>query len=421
MKAKMKTLKNGLRIITVAMPENPTVTVLAMVEAGTRFETKETNGLSHFLEHMCFKGTSKRTNREIAYELEAMGADTNAFTWYDYTGYYAKGRAKLFPNLLDVVSDVYLNSTFPEAEIEKERGVIMGEIDMYEDTPVRRVGDLFNESLFGDQPLGYTVLGPKENIRKFTQTDFKNYRDKHYVAEKTIIVVVGNIDETDVIKKATEAFKTIQTGKVIAKKKVTSATGAKIMIKDKKTDQSHIVVGLRTVSAGHPDIDAINVMTGMLGQGMSSRLFLKLREELGAGYYVRAGQASSDDIGDFSIATGTEPKRVREIISAIMGEINEIRTKKAGDAELAKVKEFMTGGIYMGNESSDAIAFHVANQAILRQPLKMPKDIERDIRAVTSADILRVAKKYLKPENIHLALIGPHAGQDFSNALTLKP
>jgi predicted Zn-dependent peptidase len=417
MKPKIKTLKNGLRIVTLAMPENPTVTVLTMVEAGTRFETRDTNGLSHFLEHMCFKGTQKRGNREIAYELEAMGAETNAFTWYDYTGYYAKARAKLFPRLLDVVSDVYLNSTFPTTEIEKERGVICGEIDMYEDMPPRRVGELFNESLFGDQPLGYTVLGPKENIKKFTQADFKKYRDAHYIAEKTVIVVVGNINESEVVKQVSEAFKTIKAGKIISKKKVTTTSGDNILVKEKKTDQSHIVVGLRTVPLGHPDSDAINVMTGILGSGMSSRLFLKLREEMGAGYYVRAGQSSSDDIGDFSISTGTEPKRAMEIISAIMSEIKKIKTERVGDAELAKVKEYMTGGIYMGNESTDAIAYHLGSEAILHQPLKMPRDIEHDIRAVTADDVLRVAKKYLKPEKFHLAIIGPHGGQDFSDVL----
>ena len=271
--------------------------------------------------------------------------------------------------------------------------------------------------MFGDQPAGWTILGPKENIRKFARSDFVAYRDAHYIAEKTIIVVTGNIDEADVIKKVSEAFKSIPTGKIISKKKVTSSSGAKILIKDKKTDQSHIVLGLRTIPVGHPDYAAVSVMTGILGAGMSARLFLKLREELGSGYYVQAIQSSSDDSGDFSIATGTEPKRVSEIISAIMGEVKTISTERAGDAELDKAKESMVGSLYMGNEASDAIAFHLADQALYRQPLKMPKDVERDIRTVTPADVLRVAKKYLKPANFHLAIIGPHTGQDFSDVL----
>lgn len=412
MKPKVKTLKNGLRIVTVPMKDNPTVTVLVMVEAGTRYETKETNGLSHFLEHMCFKGTKKRGNKEIAYELEAMGAETNAFTWYDYTGYYAKARADLFPKLLDVVSDVYLNSVFPDAEIEKERGVICGEIDMYEDMPQRKVHDLIGQSLFGDQPAGMTVLGPKENIKRFTRQDFINYHTKHYVAEKTIVVVAGNIETTQIEKQVAQAFKEISSQKRIEKKKVSKQTGDAISIKNKKTDQSHLVIGLRSLPMGHPDAVSYSVMNAVLGQGMSSRLFVKLREEMGAGYYVRSSYNASNDIADHTISTGTEPGRVPEIITAILQEIQELKNNPVPEHELQKTKQYLIGNTYMGLESSDAVAFHMAHYAILHQPLKTPKDIEQEIRKITSADILRVAKKYLKPEQFHLALIGPHENTD---------
>lgn len=408
MKPKMKTLKNGLRIVTLAMPENPTVTVLAMVEAGTRYETAKTNGLSHFLEHMCFKGTHKRANTQIAYELESIGAETNAFTWYDYTGYHAKARAAMFPKLLDIVSDVYLNSTIPEAELEKERGVIMGEIDMYEDMPKFDAAHLFNKSLYGDQPLGWTVLGPKENIRTFTQKDFLDYRNAHYVASKTTIVVVGNIDEKSVVAQVTEAFKSIPARPRIRKKPVSKTEGDSVIVKTKKTDQTHIVLGTRSVAVDHADADAMHILTGLLGQGMSSRLFLKLREEMGAGYYVKAGEFESDDIGDVTIATGTEPRRAGEIITAILGELETIRTQVPPEPELAKVKEYLAGMLYMSNESTDAIAYHLGTQAVLHQPLRMPRDIERDLRKVTAKDVVRAAKKYLKPERLHLAIIGPH-------------
>lgn len=407
MKPKVKTLKNGLRIITVPMKDNPTVTVLVMVEAGTRYETRSTNGLSHFLEHMCFKGTKKRTVRQIAYELEAMGAATNAFTSHDYTGYYAKGRANLFPKLLDVVSDVYLNSIFPENEIEKERGVICGEIDMYEDMPARRVQEFFAESLYGDQPAGYTVLGPKENIKRFTRKDFLDYRNRHYTAGKTVVVVAGDVDPRIVEQQVMVAFADIASGKKESKKKISSAIGFQFSINTKKTDQAHLVVGLRSLAMGHPDIPAFSVMTGLLGKGMSSRLFTKLREEMGAGYYVRASAGASDDSGEFEVSTGTEPKRVPEVIRAILGEIDRVRNEIVEAHELAKVKEYLVGGTYMGLEASDDVAYHIASQAIFHQPLKMPRDIEREIRKVSAADVLRVAKKYLKPEKFHLAMIGP--------------
>ncbi len=421
MKPKVKTLKNGLRIVTVPMKDNPTVTVLVMVEAGTRYETRDTNGLSHFLEHMCFKGTTKRGNKEIAYELEAMGAETNAFTWYDYTGYYAKARADLFPKLLDVVSDVYLNSLFPEAEIEKERGVICGEIDMYEDMPKVKVHDLMAQSLFGDQPIGFTTLGPKENINRFTRKDFIKYHQKHYVAEKTVVVVTGNCESVDVEKQVMQAFKEIAQGKRIEKKKVSKNTGDRIVIKNKKTDQAHIMIGLRTIPMNHPDAAAYTVMNAILGQGMSSRLFIKLREEMGAGYYIQSSYNSSNDSADHTISTGTEPRRVPEIINAILWEIKKISSEQVPERELVKTKEYLIGTIVMGLESSDATAFHIAHQAILHQKLKTPKDIEKEIRKVTTADVLRVAKKYLKPERLHGALLGPYENlEDVREAFQFK-
>jgi predicted Zn-dependent peptidase len=412
MKPKLKTLKNGLRIVTVPMKDNPTVTVMVMVEAGTRYETRETNGLSHFLEHMCFKGTHKRTCREIVNEIESMGAVTNAFTGYDYTGYYAKGRSELFPKLLEVVSDVYLNSTFPEAEIEKERGVICGEIDMYEDMPQAKVQYMGLEAIYGDQPAGYTILGPKENILKFTRKDFINYHKGHYVPAKTILVVAGGVEIAHVEKEATKAFGIMKSAKRLGKKKIGKQTGQKLLIKDKKTDQSHLYFGLRSVPLGHKDGAAFAVLVGALGKGMSSRLSFKLRDEMGAGYYVSADSMESDDTGVFEISTGTKPSRVPEVIQAVLNEVKIITQVPLGDRELAKSKEYLVGRLYMGSESTHARAEMAAVQAIFHQPLKTPHDIEKEIRKVTAQDVQKVAKKYLKPEHFHLALIGPHGNKE---------
>ncbi len=408
MKAKLKTLKNGLRIITVPMKDNPTATVMVMVEAGTRYETKENNGLSHFLEHMCFKGTQKRNSKQIAYELEAMGAITNAFTWYDYTGYYAKGKSELYKKLLDVVADVYLNSTFPKEEIEKERGVICGEIDMYEDMPMQRVQEFFAESLYGDQPAGYTILGPKENIKSFTQDDFLNYHRTHYIAEKTIIVITGDIDTKEAEREVEKQFATISSGPRKEKKKITKQTGERLLFKEKETDQVHLTVGLRTVPMQHPDARALGVLVGILGNGMSSRLFLRLREDMGAGYYVRARFPRGNDYGEFEVSTGTEPKRVKEVLTAIKEECQKLCKEKVSDEELNKTKTYLLGNLFIGMESSDDVASHFADQAILHQPLKSPKEIEKEIRNITAQDVLRVAKKYLRFDKMHLALIGPN-------------
>lgn len=217
MKPQKTVLKNGLRIVTVPMKDNPTVTVLVMVEAGTKYETPKNNGLSHFLEHMCFKGTVTRNYRDIASEIETYGAETNAFTSYDYTGYYIKGKSRDAGKFLEIVSDVYLNSTFPEAEIEKERGVICGEIDMYEDMPARKIHDIFAESLYGDQPAGMPVIGPKSNIMKFSRKDFIDYHKQYYNSGATAVIVAGDVKHADIVKQVTTLFKNIPNKSAIKK------------------------------------------------------------------------------------------------------------------------------------------------------------------------------------------------------------
>ncbi|MHB1330900.1 MAG: M16 family metallopeptidase, partial [Minisyncoccota bacterium] len=190
MKYKKTTLQNGLRIIHVPSKGNPSVTVMALVETGSNYEEKSQNGLSHFLEHMMFKGTTRRpTSLDISRELDSLGAQSNAFTSNEMTGYYAKAEKKHFKELLDIISDLYLNPTLPPAELEKERGVILQEISMYEDLPQHKVWDVFGELVYGDSPAGRTILGPSLNIKKFKRDDFQDYRKVHYVAKKTIIVI----------------------------------------------------------------------------------------------------------------------------------------------------------------------------------------------------------------------------------------
>ncbi len=406
MKTKKTVLQNGLRIVTVPM-EAPTVTVLVMVEAGTKYENKKTNGLSHFLEHMCFKGTTTRTTRDIAYQIETMGAETNAFTWYDYTGYYIKGKAQLMPQFLDIVSDVYLHSTFPEAEIEKERGVICGEIDMYEDMPHRKVQNLLGVSLYGEQSAGMPILGPKENILAFTQKDFSAYHKKHYVSGATTVVVVGGVSHGDVVKEVKKCFRAIPVGAPVKKPAIKKITGDKVVAHNKKTDQSHIALGVRLPHALHPDMPALVITTALLGNGMGSRLFIRLREEMGSGYYVRAGLNRSNDISEMVISTGTEPKRVAEVTEAIYEEIAKISTEKIPESDIARAKEYVIGNMYMRYEATDDIAMTLGDTEILHMPHKTLSAIEKELRAVTVSDIVRIAKKYLRKDAFHYAIIGP--------------
>jgi predicted Zn-dependent peptidase len=409
MKHKKTILNNGLRVVTVAKPDSPTTTVLVMVEAGTKYETEKTNGLSHFLEHMCFKGTANRASKEIAYEIETLGAETNAFTWYDYTGYYIKGASRHTAHFLDIVSDVYLHSIFPKEEIEKERGVICGEIDMYQDIPQRQAGTALQESLYGKQPAGMTILGPKENIMRFSQKDFIAYHKKHYTAGATSVVVVGNIDHTDIVRQVKRLFKELPKQSAIKKKKLSlKTTGESNIVIPKKTDQSHIALGVRLPSALHADMPALIVATCILGSGMGSRLFLRLREEMGAGYYVRASLSASDDGSEMGIVTGTEPSRVKEVLSAIFEEVETLYTQEISSSDIGRAKEYLVGTMYMGYEATDDIAYSLGHYDVLHLPLKTLAQREKEIRAVTVDDIRRVAKKYFKKDAFHKVVVGPH-------------
>ncbi|MFA6797568.1 MAG: pitrilysin family protein, partial [Candidatus Paceibacterota bacterium] len=247
MKYTKKVLKNGLRIITIPMKDNPTATVLVLVEAGSKYEKKENNGISHFLEHMCFKGTTNRpTSMDISKELDGIGSHYNAFTSQEHTGYYAKADYKNIDKILDVVSDMYLNPVFPEQEIEKEKGVIIEEINMYLDLPKAVVQDEFFKLLYGDQPAGWNIAGPKENVKNMKRSDFIDYRSKHYVASSTTVVVAGKIKEADVFKKVTKLFKNIGKWKKEGKEKVIESQKApQATVYYKDTDQTHLIIGTR--------------------------------------------------------------------------------------------------------------------------------------------------------------------------------
>ncbi len=426
---KKKTLPNGLRIITVPMKENPTVTVMVLVEAGSKYETKDINGISHFLEHMCFKGTVQRpTSGDINRELDSLGAVSNAFTGTEYTGYWSKGRSKDFVKIFDVIADIYLNSTFPAEEIEKERGVILDEMNMYEDLPMRKVQNVFAEALYGDQPAGWTILGLADVIKSVKREDFIAYREKHYVAQATAIIVAGGVEHGDVVALVQKLFKNISTGRKQAKKKTVDTRAPStskqekpfISHLEKKTDQTHLILGVRSHGLEHKDLPTLRLIAGILGKGMSSRLFQRLRDEMGVGYYVRADQDSSTDHGVIEISTGVVPHRVSEVILAILEELRRIAHEDVNEKELKKAKDYHLGTMMLELETSDQHADWVGSQEILLKNVEKPEDYARKIRAVTVKDIKRVAQKMLVDDMLNLAYVGPASKEDLSKILTLR-
>lgn len=416
-------LKNGLRVITVPMKDNPTVTVLVLVETGSKYETKSKNGISHFLEHMCFKGTEKRpTAHSISAELDGLGSQYNAFTGTEYTGYYAKSDAKHFKQVFDIVSDIYLNSTFPEAEMEKEKGVIVEEINMYEDMPHRHVQDLFTTLLYGDQSAGWNIAGTRENVRAMTREDFVSYKKAHYVPKATTVIVAGKVKEKDVEKEIERVFGSLKSApkadKLPVKEKQTKAAA---LVQYKKTDQTHLVLGVRAFDAYDKRLPAMSVLSTILGGGMSSRLFIRLREELGVCYYVRAGQDTSTDHGFFEISAGVTNDRTEEVIREILRECARMKNEPVSPEELAKAKEYMVGNMKLELEASDAWANFFGGQEVMRKKIQTPEDIEKKIRAVTAKQVQDLAKEIFVNSHLNLALIGPYEDSaKFLPLLTFK-
>jgi len=391
------------------MKDNPTVTVLVLVEAGSKYEDKKINGVSHFLEHMCFKGTTKRPKAvDISKELDALGSQYNAFTAQEYTGYYAKSDARHFRQIFDIVSDIYLNSTFPDAEMQKEKGVIIEEINMYEDMPQRHVQDLIMKLLYGDQPAGWNIAGGKRNILNMKRNDLVTYKKSHYLPEASVLMVAGQVTAKQVLKEVNKIFAKVSRGvkghkvKVKEKQKKPQA-----LVNFKKTDQTHFVLAVRGLNLFNKKNAILSVLSGVLGGGMSSRLFVKLREEMGVGYYVRAYNDSYTDHGIFQISAGVDNKRIDEVLKAVLGECRKLKNQKVLEEELNKVKECLIGNMKLSLESSDDIANFYGGQELLKRELKSSEDKAKEIRKVTASQIQNLAKDIFQNKKLNLALIGP--------------
>ncbi|OGD24820.1 hypothetical protein A2819_01085 [Candidatus Azambacteria bacterium RIFCSPHIGHO2_01_FULL_40_24] len=411
---KKTTLPNGLRIITVPMADTKTVTVLVLVATGSKYETKKINGISHFLEHMTFKGTGKRsTPLAIVEPLDRIGSQYNAFTGQEYTGYYAKANGRHLDLLLDIVSDITLNPKFKQEEINKERGVIIEEINMYEDNPARKIGDIWTDLLYGDQPAGWDTAGKKEIIAKLMRNDFVKYHSDHYVAPKTVVVVSGMIKHDNIVNKIKKLFRSISDAK--GKDKIPAKEFQKkpeIKVFYKKTDQTHIALGVRSYNIFDKQRYAVDVLATILGGGMSSRLFQLLRDKMGAAYYVRTFSDESTDTGNLATWAGIDNRRMKEIIKAILEEYRKIKNIKVSAAELNKAKEHLEGSLILGIETSDELASFYGFQEILKREILKPEYVIKKIKDVTSDDILRVAQYILKPEKLNLAIIGPYKNEE---------
>ncbi|KKP69194.1 MAG: Peptidase M16 domain protein [Candidatus Moranbacteria bacterium GW2011_GWE1_35_17] len=410
MNYKKTTLKNGLRIITAPMKDTQTATVMVMVGVGSRYENDEERGLSHFIEHMMFKGTKKRANTQIiANELDAIGGEFNAFTGKTSTAYYAKSDAKHLDKTLDVISDMFLNSKFDTKEINKERGTIIQELNMYEDMPMRSVDDVFEGLLYGNQKLGRQIIGTKETIGSVKRNDFINYIKRFYISGDTVVCIAGKIDENKLIRKIEKLFAQMNQGaKPEFEKVIETQNAPQIKIKNKKTDQTHLILGVRAYPDGHKDEYVLSLLSIILGGNMSSRLFINVRERQGLAYYVHTGTESYQEAGYLATSAGVEHKNLAKAVETILKEYKKIASRKVTAQELQKAKDYVKGKSVMGLESSDSVASFLIGQEIRKEKILTPKDIFKKIDKVTQEDILRVAKDIFRNEKLNLALTGPH-------------
>jgi len=407
-------LSNGIRILLVPQASSLAASVLILVQAGSEYETKRVNGVSHFLEHMTFKGTTNRPRAGmIAEELAALGAQSNAFTGQEYTGYWAKAESRKLPKILDIVSDLYLNPVFDPEEIEKERGVIIEEINMYEDTPARRVHEIFTSLLYGDQPAGWNVSGEKENIRALLKDDFVKYRNERYVAHGTVVVIAGRFSEKAVVKQIKKAFGELAHRKATTKPKTKEHQARpQTLVKFKESGQSHLVLGFRAFDLFDKRRFAIEVLADLLGGGMSSRLFKKVREELGAAYYIGADADLSLDHGVFTVSAGVDHGKIDVVIEAVMQECRRIRDELVPPTELQRTKDHMIGGMILGLETSDALAGYYGSQEILTKKFLPPEVIIDRIKKTSAAEVRAVAREIFINKSLNLAVVGPYQNEE---------
>lgn len=413
MKIKDQRLSNGLRLIQAPIPGTRTATVLIIYKTGSKYENRTTSGLSHFLEHVMFKGTAKRPNAAIiSNELDSIGGEYNAFTSKEFTGYYIKADAAKFNRALDIISDMVLNSKFADEEINKERGVIIEEANMYDANPMMKIEDVLEQVLYGDTPAGWDTVGFKENIKRWDSKDFKKYFASQYGVNSATLVFAGNLPK-DANKLAEKFFTALPRNKWQNKLAVKEKQNAPhLLVVNKKIEQTVFSLGVRAFKSGAKEESALKVLGVILGGSMSSRLFAEVREKRGLAYSVRANVELYSDCGYLTAVAGVKNEKLEEALLAVLEEFRKIKTEIIPAAEIKKAKDLIAGRLAIQLEASDDVANWYGFQTVLRDEVFSPEVALKKMRAVSAADLQRVAKLIFQPERLNLAVIGPVKDQN---------
>lgn len=414
-------LKNGLPVIFVDTEAFPSVTTMILVGAGSRFETKQNNGIAHFFEHMAFKGSKKYpTAFDISSTIEALGGSFNAFTAKDHTGYYVKAPVTHLGEVVDVLSDMLLHSKLDQKEIDREKNVIVEEINMYEDMPARKVSDLFDEVIFKGHPLAYDIAGSEKTVRSFTRETFIDYIDELYHPNNAVVVIAGGLNTKSVGMDSYTALIEEKFGSWDGSKKAQQRSFKSKQIQPaisvgyKKTEQAHFCLGYRAFAFSDPRRHALTVLSSILGGGMSSRLFIEVRERRGLCYYVSTGRELYADTGYLITQAGVtnNVNQVNEAIQVILEEHNKIAAGDVTDKELHKAKELLKGRLLLSLEDSYRVASLQGTRYLFEERTIEPDEIITLIDTVTKDQVISVASDIFKEDRLNIALIGPYQKED---------
>ncbi len=407
-------LERGLRLLATPMPNTEAVTVLVLVGAGSRYEWREINGLAHFTEHMFFKGAKRYpTTKDVAEAIDSVGGEFNAFTSKEYAGYYVRVASPRLELGLDVISDMLLNPTFAEEEIERERGVILEEYNMYMDTPASQVGFDFERHLFGDQPLGWEEIGTLEAIKSVQRPEFMDYHEKLYTPDNTVISIAGSFDQKALPKQVSAYFAFPEATKVHSGLPFEEPKdGDPVFVRQRQTEQAHLAIGVTAYPQEHDDYYAARLAGIILGGNMSSRMFLSVRERQGLAYYVSSSSFGYTDAGALVTRAGVDINRVDQSVAAVCEEYRRLMGEGLEEAELVKGKDFFKGRLTLQLENSMRVASLLGVSELLYNKVRTPQEIIEKVDRVTRDDIVRVTSELLSPERLKLAVIGPFDDPD---------
>ncbi len=405
------TFKNKAKLLLIPFKDTKAVTVLFLFGVGSRNESLEINGASHFIEHLMFKGTKKRpTTLDISRALDRVGAEFNAMTSKDYTGYYIKINYENIDLAVDILSDMLLNSKFDAKEINRERGVIVEEINMYHDNPLMFIESIFEEVVYEGNTLGWEIAGPEEVIKNITRQQLLDYKSSFYRADNVVIAVAGKIDgrvrrliEQKFIDKLEHSKAPIKTFSPF----VDTQLEPRLKLHFRDTKQVQLALGFPSFGYEDPRIYALHLLSIILGGNMSSRLFISVRERRGLAYFVRCYPNYYQDTGNLFIQSGLDTSRIDEALSVIIAELKKVKAKGVTAKELHDAKEFLRGKVILSLEDSSALAEYFAKQRLLTGRILTPEQKMKKYDEVTLSDIKKLAQNIFQKQKLNLAIIGP--------------